>query len=172
MDGARSSEAPADGIIRCVVREADGGSDFSPRDRIDLYPSEVRRDLPQLARMLSGSIYIPVISIEKFHYLSSEFEASSPALFEANDLFANHCRCRPDDPASAQSDPPPRSDVGPLADKGDVFYESREMCGLHVANLIDTIAAGVAATPSQDTSMRAKALQTAGMPLSGAIGSG
>ncbi|WP_340265844.1 TetR/AcrR family transcriptional regulator [Sphingobium mellinum] len=103
-------------------------------------------------------------SIEKFQYLASEFESSSSALTEANDLL----RTIPGvDPMILEVRRTIlRRDVvwGLSRVEAMSFHESREMCELHVANLVDMIAAGISVPPSQDTIVKANAVDATRAP--------
>ncbi|MEJ7925352.1 TetR/AcrR family transcriptional regulator [Sphingobium sp. AN641] len=99
-----------------------------------------------------------LFAIDKFTYFADEFESTSPALFEANGLMKTIPGI---DPAilEVRSDILRRDVVWGLSRvEAMSFRESREMCELHIANLIDMIAAGISAVPSSDTLLKAKAL--------------
>lgn len=97
-------------------------------------------------------------SIEKFQHLAEKFQSSSPALSEANDLVLDI----------------PNVDLSVLKLRRDIlrrnvvwglsrveamsFHESQKLCELHVANLIDMIAASISTASSEDTLMKVKNL--------------
>lgn len=100
-----------------------------------------------------------LFAIDKFTYFAEEFESSSPALFEANSLMKTI-------PGIDQTVLEVRSDIlrrdvvwGLSRVEAMSFQESRELCELHIANLIDMIAAGISAVPSTETLLKAKALE-------------
>lgn len=99
-----------------------------------------------------------LFAIEKFRYLADEFELMSPALVETYGLMS-----------TIPGVDPSILEVRRMILSRDViwglfrveamsFHESREICELHVANLVDMIAAGIAAPPSQDTLVLAQTL--------------
>lgn len=103
-----------------------------------------------------------LFAIDKFTYFAEEFESSSPALFEANSLMKTI-------PGIDQTVLEVRSDIlrrdvvwGLSRVEAMSFQESRELCELHIANLIDMIAAGISAVPSTETLLKAKALDLLG----------
>lgn len=90
-------------------------------------------------------------SIDKYQYLADEFEPRSSALFAANDMVRNVPGI---DPTVLQVRAAIlRRDVvwGLSGVEAMSFHETREVCELHIANLIDMIAAGISAAPSGDT---------------------
>ncbi|MEJ7935873.1 helix-turn-helix domain-containing protein [Sphingobium sp. AN558] len=97
-------------------------------------------------------------AIEKFQYLADEFEARSSALFETNDLLQNIPHV---DPAvlKVRRDILRRDVVWGLSRVEALsFREGHALCELHIANLVDMIAASISAMPSEDTLMKVKAL--------------
>lgn len=90
-------------------------------------------------------------SIEKFQHIGIEFEKLSPALLRTHELLRNI----PDiDPAilEVRHSLMQRSVMWGLSRvEAMSFHESRELCALHVANLVDMIAAGFDVKPSEDT---------------------
>lgn len=97
-------------------------------------------------------------AIDKFQYFADEFESSSPALFEANALLQTIPGI--DSTVLKARREILRRDVvwGLSRVEAMSFYENRELCELHIANLIDMIAAGISAAPSDDTLAKVKAL--------------
>lgn len=99
-----------------------------------------------------------LFSIEKFQYFAAELESASPALGEAYGLVNMVPGI---DPAilEVRRTILSRNVVWGLSRvEAMSFHESRAMCELHVANLVDMIAAGIATPPSQDTCILAQAL--------------
>ncbi|MEJ7935449.1 helix-turn-helix domain-containing protein [Sphingobium sp. AN558] len=103
-----------------------------------------------------------LFAIDKFRYFAGEFESASPALARAYDLM----RALPGiDPAvlDVRREMLSREVVWGLSRiEAMSFHASREICELHVANLVDMIAAGIAAPPSDQTLRKARALGRAG----------
>ncbi|WP_340313944.1 TetR/AcrR family transcriptional regulator [Rhizorhabdus argentea] len=103
-----------------------------------------------------------LFSIDKFKSFSEEFESYSPALVAAYDLMKTI----------------PGVDPIVLKVRGEIlrqdvvwglsrveamsFHESREACELHIANLVDMIAAAISVVPSRNTILKVKAFHGAG----------
>lgn len=102
-----------------------------------------------------------LFAIDKFSFFAEEFESSSRALVEAYDLLENI-------PGIDQTVLEARKEIlrrdvvwGLARVEAFSFHESRETCELHIANLVDMIAAGISVAPSSDTIMKAEALRKA-----------
>lgn len=102
-----------------------------------------------------------LFAIDKFAFFADEFESSSRALVEAYDLMESI----PGIDATvleARKEILRRDVVWGLARVEAIsFQESRETCELHIANLVDMIAAGISVVPSKDTILKAEALRIA-----------
>lgn len=113
-----------------------------------------------------------LFAIEKFQYFIGEFEATSPALAKAYDLM----RALPGiDPAvlEVRREILSRDVVWGLSRiEAMSFHDSRETCELHVANLVDMIAAGIVAPPSDLTLQKARAIGGAGARAGTGAGTG
>jgi AcrR family transcriptional regulator len=99
-----------------------------------------------------------LFSIGKFRLLAEEFQSQSPALRQAYDMLVTVPgvdRAILDVRIEIL-----RSDVvwGLARVEALSFQESRAVCELHVANLVDMIASGIAAKPSPETLRRAAAV--------------
>lgn len=102
-----------------------------------------------------------LFAIDKFSFFADEFESSSRALVEAYELLESI-------PGIDQTVLEARKEIlrrdvvwGLARVEAISFYESRETCELHIANLVDMIAAGISVVPSSDTMMKAEALRKA-----------
>lgn len=100
-----------------------------------------------------------LFAIDKFSFFAQEFESSSRALVEAYDLLESI-------PGIDQTVLEARKEIlrrdvvwGLARVEAISFHESRETCELHIANLVDMIAAGISVVPSSDTMMKADALR-------------
>lgn len=104
-----------------------------------------------------------LFAIDKFRFLAEEFEAKSPALAEAHELLAKIPGVAPA-VLDVRREILRRDVVWGLSRVEEMsFHESAEMCELHIANLVDMIAAGISVAPSKDTLLKAQAVGRAGL---------
>ncbi|MBB4642812.1 TetR/AcrR family transcriptional regulator [Rhizorhapis suberifaciens] len=99
-----------------------------------------------------------LFAIDKFSFFADEFESSSRALVQAYDLMGSIPGI---DPIVLEARKQIlRHDVvwGLARVEAISFHERRETCELHIANLVDMIAAGISVAPSKDTIRKAEAL--------------